>query len=448
MKALFVPLMFVATFLISCSSSKQMSSTAQDDVYVTTTPPSPEPSVTGSGSDQYSNSYDQGQKSEDSYQSPDYTTTDQYSDANGTTYVTNNYYYGGSGWYNSMMNGPYVGFNYYDPFYYSPGFSISFGIGFGYYNPWYYNPWYYNPYYGGYAGYGYWGWYAPYYPYYPYYPGCGYGWGGCGYGYYDPYGCGGYYGSYPYYGYYGYRGASASNTGNGYDAGRHYKSEDNVQTGSGSNIGNTPVTEGSAAGTIGRSLVSGGVKQNSGGVNSISNSGREKDDVKLNLQNHSNQIDRSIQKQSPSFDRNNAVPERNISSPRNDGNVKQPRNLAMNNPEQIQTYASASNARVPAVVKSGSVENARHYVQTNPNSPANQKRQYTSKSGGSNYQQGTVSRAGNSDSKKSYQHSSASRNYSSGGQLSKGSGSTSRSYSGSGNTGGSRPSHSGGGSRR
>lgn len=454
MKLLIAPLLIAALFAASCSSTKQMSSAGSDDVYVTKTTPSPEPSTAGSQYDQSNiNGSSEEYRTDDAYQSPDYSNSDQYTDANGTTYITNNYYGGNGGWYDNMMyGGPsislgfgygypmYGGFSYYDPFYFSPGFSFSigFGFGYGYYNPWY-SPWY------GYPGYAY---YAPYYPYYPYYPGYGYGYG-CGCGYYDPYGCGGYYA--PYYGYYGYRGASASNTGND-NGGRHYKTEGDVlDNGSGRNLVGTPVNADQNSNAIGRSLAVGGVKQNSGGVKSISNSGRNNSDIdKLNLHNNNDGVDRNIQQHNvPSFDRNNTAPDRNNITPRNEGSPRQPRNMAINSVPGSQTFASAGNEKAPVLAQHNSAYSVQHGPMPNVKSSMNNSIQKNSAvRPGSGYNS-TVTTHNNSNTVKKNYQSTPSRSYQqphNGNQVSRSSASTGKSYSGGG--GGSRPSYSGGGYSR
>jgi hypothetical protein len=213
-------LFFVAStalFLSACSSGNKMHSSVQnDDLYTGKT----ESYVQSPSSSQpaQSNSMDYQQEEQLSQDN----TTEKYSDENGTTFITNNYYgssmnagfgYGGYGPVNA-------GFTYYDPFYFSPGLSFSLGFSFGFgggyynpyympyyaYNPWYYTPWYYNP------------WYNPYYAYNPY---CNYYYGG-GYCYG---GDGGYYGGYPSY--YGPHGSSGSNSSSGGGDGRQLKLADN-----------------------------------------------------------------------------------------------------------------------------------------------------------------------------------------------------------------------------
>lgn len=222
-----------ALFLSSCSSGNKMQSSVQgDDLYVTQTeqvaPPQQETYVDPSAEQT------KGQVNPD----PDYSTSDKYTDENGTTYVTNNYYegqnydfYDSESSYSSDLSrwyGPSLGFGYFSPFYTSPGFGVSVSFGFGWGNSWY-NP-YYSPFYSPYYSYYYYNpWYTPYYygynPYNPYYGGY-YGGGYCGNGYYG----GGYYGDGYGYGnntYYGSHSSSGSNTSNNGD-GRHYKySEDN-----------------------------------------------------------------------------------------------------------------------------------------------------------------------------------------------------------------------------
>src|SRR4030095_8179474 len=105
MKTLILSLIAVALTAASCSSTKQTSATKSDDLYVTQTTPSAAPTQSGAATQPSEGTYynsDQN-KTDDSYQSPDYSTSDQYTDPNGTTYVTNNYYGSGSGWYDSQM---------------------------------------------------------------------------------------------------------------------------------------------------------------------------------------------------------------------------------------------------------------------------------------------------------------------------------------------------------
>lgn len=101
----------------------------------------------------------------------------EYSEKDGNTYITNNYYNSDDYYYSSRIRrfyDPYYSAGYfdswyYDPYFYSPGFSMSmsfgypyygYGMGYGmgysypYYSSWwypdyygygsYYNPWYYN----------------------------------------------------------------------------------------------------------------------------------------------------------------------------------------------------------------------------------------------------------------------------------------------------------------
>ncbi|MEO5673319.1 MAG: hypothetical protein ABIQ74_01610, partial [Chitinophagales bacterium] len=241
--------------LVSYSVSAQVSNETSDDLYITKTAPAPEPAPQTSPNKGYNNSYSENERNSERSNdydrgdqdqqngSPDQSSSEQYQDEDGTTYITNNYYNGSNndgGWYTSQLNhfySPYMGFGYYDPFYTgfgfsapfysSPGLSLSIGFGFGgyypYYDPWYswYNPWHtslYYPY-----------WYSPMYawgyPYSPYGYGYGYGYGGDGYGY------GGGSGSNSYYGSHG----SASNNSSNDDGGRRYKESGNGQTVNGNN---------------------------------------------------------------------------------------------------------------------------------------------------------------------------------------------------------------------
>jgi hypothetical protein len=210
----------------SCSSTYNAGNNAADDVYYSSKDqqaPQPASSAPANTSNDYSSNENYDQNNSGQSQQPDYapgenySTTEQHSDENGNTYVTNNYngdYYDYE--YSSKIRRfyePAYGYNYYDPYYtnsywydynpYSWGVSIYLG-----YNWWAPSAYYYNPFcYGGFSvgfgyGYGYYGGY-PYYPSYPVYP---------------------YYGYYPYASpYYGY--------GNGYYAGNcnpyYYNSYDN-----------------------------------------------------------------------------------------------------------------------------------------------------------------------------------------------------------------------------
>lgn len=210
-----------AFFLSSCSTGNKMqSSVPGDDLYMASTPSYVQSAATENRAEAET-SATQNQYNQE-HVSPDNSTSEKYTDENGTTYVTNNYYDSYSSqldrWYNpvfgfSYFSPYYTGMSLSMPFYYSPGFSFSLSFGFGFGYPWYggyypgYNPYYaYNPWYN---------WYNPWY--YPYY-GCGYYGSGyygnnyCGGGYYG----GGYYGDGGYYGsgnnYYGPHGSASSNT--------------------------------------------------------------------------------------------------------------------------------------------------------------------------------------------------------------------------------------------
>ena len=87
-----------------------------------------------------------------------YVETTQAQDKQGNTYITNNFYDDSYSARINRFSGPYLGFSYFDPWYYGPsyrfgyssyyGWNMSFGWGYPYYSPWYYDPWYYRPYYG------------------------------------------------------------------------------------------------------------------------------------------------------------------------------------------------------------------------------------------------------------------------------------------------------------
>jgi len=83
----------------------------------------------------------------------------QTKDKQGNTYITNNYYDDSYAARINRFNGPYLGFSYFDPWYYGPsyrfgyssyyGWNMSYGWGYPYYSPYYYgfyDPWY-SPYY-------------------------------------------------------------------------------------------------------------------------------------------------------------------------------------------------------------------------------------------------------------------------------------------------------------
>src|ERR1043165_2242104 len=95
-------LLFAAASLMiifaSCSSTKQVSSGTSDDLYITKTESTP-PAPVETQSYQNNQSYNNGQSSDQnnnggSYDqrnsNPGYSTSDQYQDSNGTTYITNN----------------------------------------------------------------------------------------------------------------------------------------------------------------------------------------------------------------------------------------------------------------------------------------------------------------------------------------------------------------------
>jgi hypothetical protein len=236
-------------FVTSCSTTYYSSNPpVYDEVYYTAkvVPVATETVVITDYSDNPSYSeevYGEGEfiTEEDLYEmyEPSYEESYSYTDPEGTTYVTNNYY----GDYNDYsytsrirrFHDPYYSNYYcdyyaspyaYDPYYYGSNWSFSVGFSWGWGSFGY--GWGY-PYYG--YGYPYYGWYDPWYGY-PYY---GYGsyWAGYWDGYYD-----GYYGNYPggYYPeytsvYYGPR-TSREGTNNSGSGGRG----DN----NGANIANVP----------------------------------------------------------------------------------------------------------------------------------------------------------------------------------------------------------------
>ena len=370
MKTMTLPFAFLITTAVSCSSTKEVSSPKGDDVYISQTTPSPEPSNSGSTYNQSQNNAIDNQsdqtRSDNTLQNPDNSASEQYTSPNGTTYITNNYYNGagydsGSGWYTAQLNqwyGPYVGLGFYSPFYYSPGFSISlgfgFGIGYGYagwYNPWY-SPYYYYP------GYGYTGWYYPYYPYYGCgYPGYGYGSGG----YYD-----GYYG-YGSYGYYGYHGSSASNSSNDLNNGRHYKLDNGADvstTESGINRGGlsgnpgtlTNLQNENTAGTIKQGSVK-NVKANSA---TGTNHNREWNNSKgIEQVVPDNNIRNNQDMQSPLNNGNQLSPSRDNSAPRQIQSDNHPRN-----------FTAAAKQRTNAGFLAGSTQNFSAVQQQRVNSNA------------------------------------------------------------------------------
>ena len=115
----------------------------------------------------------------------DYSTTSSYMTDDGTTYVTNNYYFNGDNYYDyeytarlRRFYGVNYGWSYYDPYFtnqywynYNPacwGVSIYYGYNFWWDDPWYYRPYYYRPHYY-YRGWN-WGWGWNDYHYYAYHP--------------------------------------------------------------------------------------------------------------------------------------------------------------------------------------------------------------------------------------------------------------------------------------
>ncbi len=240
---------FVASLILvatSCSSTYHAGSSTPDDVYYSTkdanqnqpaqaktqppvqqTPEAPAPSTYSTdnsnyqqdnqGNQQQNTSNDNNQTS--SQQTPDYSNSSQSRDANGNTYVTNNYY--NDDYYDYAYSAklkrfytPAYGYGYYDPFYtnlywydYNPvSWGVSIYLGYNWWPPSYY---YNEPFcYGGFH-HSYDPWYSPYYG--------GVYWNGYNNGYYQ----GGYGNSNPYYynsydatsHYYGPRGSINNNGG-------------------------------------------------------------------------------------------------------------------------------------------------------------------------------------------------------------------------------------------
>ncbi len=209
----------VTLFITSCSTTYYSTNPpAYDDVYYTT-PVAPVATETVVITDYTDNPsyngeelYGEGEfiSDEEVYEfyEPSYQDSYSYTDPDGATYITNNYYgdYNDysytsrirrfydpcySSYYCDYYTNPYA----YDPYYYGSNWSLSIGFGWGwgsYGFSWGY-PYYYNPYYSwGYPSYG---WYDPWFGY-PYYGYNSY-WAGYWDGYYD-----GYYGYYPDGGYY------------------------------------------------------------------------------------------------------------------------------------------------------------------------------------------------------------------------------------------------------
>lgn len=241
----------IATFIFAagCSSTKNTTS-VPDDVYYAAGDrsgvPQPASAVTPTTSADYSqdnSNYNPDQNTnygqtntENQSQAP--SSSEQYTDEKGNTYVTNNYY-DEDDYYDYQYSArlkrfyaPAVGYGYYDPFYtnsywydYNPyNYGVSIYLGYNWWAPsfCYYDPFWYapvNPYFHNHYGY-YDSWYSPYgyYGYNNY-------WNGYNHGYNDGYWNGYYNGVYastynnPYYynsydgnsTYYGPRGSISSN---------------------------------------------------------------------------------------------------------------------------------------------------------------------------------------------------------------------------------------------
>lgn len=168
----------------SCSSTKNVSTTP-DDVYYSAADHQYEPQPAAATSDYSRDNSNYNPDNNTNYsQSP--SSTEQYTDDKGNTYVTNNYYNSDDYYdyeYSARLRryyAPAAGYGYYDPYYtnsywydynpYNYGVSIYLGYNFWapaycYYNPFYYPPVYPYPhfYFGWYNS-----WYTPYYGYYGY----------------------------------------------------------------------------------------------------------------------------------------------------------------------------------------------------------------------------------------------------------------------------------------
>ncbi|MDW8394275.1 MAG: hypothetical protein RMK52_08545 [Chitinophagales bacterium] len=264
MKPLLI-LTLAALVAASCSTSSKTARVETDDIYVSKTTPTGKPAQTqqpGASGNYSEENRSDAPDAESRSSQPDYSYSEQYSDEQGNTYITNNYYYGNNyDFYDSYSSrlsrwyDPYCGFSYFSPYYlgwswgypvyYTPGFSFSIHFGWGYgwyypwYNPWYYppawyswySPWYYDPWYSP------WGW-NPYWAYgYPYY---GSYWHGYWHGYYHGYNDALGWGSGRYY--YGPRGSSSSNVPGSSGGGRQFRTgNDNTVMASAVSVVNRPV---------------------------------------------------------------------------------------------------------------------------------------------------------------------------------------------------------------
>jgi len=231
-------------FLASCNGAYKLGNTAsKDDVYSSSTPQSqPQATTPETYTPQEQTNPNIG--TDNAERAKDY--SEQRTDEDGDTYVTNNYngdnysfdndedyYYSrrlrrwyeptfGFGYYSNVYSDLYY---WWGPTYYNPGISFSINIGPSYVMPWYWHSCY--PYYG-YSNY--YPWYSSY-PYYGYYyPYSAYGWGynnGYNNGYWNGY-HDGYYGNYYGYnnGYYNYYGNDYGNgyygNGGGYGSNNYY----------------------------------------------------------------------------------------------------------------------------------------------------------------------------------------------------------------------------------
>ncbi len=203
----------LALFITSCSTSFYSSAPVYDDAYYTarSVPVATETVIVTDYTDNPTSTeeaYGEGEfiSEEDVYDmyEPAYEESFSYTDPEGQTYITNNYYgdyydYSYASrirrfsypYYDSYYSGYYTSPWYYDPWYWNSGLSFSIGFGWGWGSIGY--GWGYPSYSWGYPYHGY-GWYDPWYGY----PSWGYNsyWNG----YYDGYWNGFYDGSGYYYG--------------------------------------------------------------------------------------------------------------------------------------------------------------------------------------------------------------------------------------------------------
>jgi hypothetical protein len=172
MKKLPYILSIISVALFASCSSTYHAGTNQDDVYYSSkttapaqpqtypaTPPAAPSDYSGNNTNSDNSSYNSQQQ--DDYTQPESSSSSSYSDGQGNTYVTNNYYDDYYSYeYSSRMRrfyNPVYGVNYYDPFYtnqywydYSPAsWGVSIYLGYNWWAPSYF---YYSPFcYGGFG---------------------------------------------------------------------------------------------------------------------------------------------------------------------------------------------------------------------------------------------------------------------------------------------------------